>query len=169
MLYQPRKTFVHLRNTNEDSLFWLNLWARSLLQTPKGLKLDGPESHWIKYLNIPCDYSGSTINLSSDKNTFSAEIKQKQWLYSTIPFLPAGPETRVQEILRTVFFYYYFSLLLTHASWKSQSWIRLLFLFYFHTILVPFITIKWHLNDLVEADILKIMGCVERKCIECGY
>jgi len=29
-------------------------------------------------------------------------------------------------------------------------------------ILVPFITIKWHLNYLVEADILKIMGCVKK-------
>jgi len=34
---------------------------------------------------------------------------------------------------------------------------------------VPFITIKWHLNHMVEADILKIMGCIEKKYIECGY
>jgi len=26
---------------------------------------------------------------------------------------------------------------------------------------IPFITIKWHLNHLVEADIYKIMECVE--------
>jgi len=28
---------------------------------------------------------------------------------------------------------------------------------------------KWLLNHLVEADILKIMGCIENKSIECGY
>jgi len=45
MLYQPRETFVHLRNTNED-IFLLNLRGGSLLhRQPKGLKLDGPESH----------------------------------------------------------------------------------------------------------------------------
>jgi len=31
---------------------------------------------------------------------------------------------------------------------------------------IPFITIKWHLNHLVEADIVQIMGCVEKKYIE---
>jgi len=38
MLYQPRKTFVHLRNTNED-IFLLNLRAVSLPhRLPKGLE-----------------------------------------------------------------------------------------------------------------------------------
>jgi len=30
-------------------------------------------------------------------------------------------------------------------------------------IVVPFITIKWHLNHFVEAEIKKNMGCVEKK------
>jgi len=44
------------------------------------MTLDGPESQGSKCLNIPCDYSGSSISLSSEENTFCAK-KQR---YSTL-------------------------------------------------------------------------------------
>ncbi len=70
MSFQTCKTFVHLRNINQDIFDEF----RELSDPPTDSK--DPNTIKVQKHNL-CDISGSTVILQSYENTFCAQRKQK--------------------------------------------------------------------------------------------